>query len=188
MYEATASVQFNDQSSDLNALGTPVFPSANPAQGAAADAEVITSNEVVRGVQRSVHTDLSQTEIRDSVEASVDPNTNLVTIKVSADDAKLAANLANAFANETKDVVTRAQEDRLQEAIDRLQQTVHDQPRARLPRRSTSTGSRSCARLPLFRAAGDDLRAGARAGRSLIAETRTRHDPGRGFSPASSSA
>ena len=128
VYEATASVQFNDQSSDLNALGTPVFPSANPAQGAAADAEVITSNEVVRGVQRSVHADLSQTEIRDAVEASVDPNTNLVTIKVSADDAKVAADLANAFASETKDAVTRAQQARLQEAIDRLQRTVHDEP------------------------------------------------------------
>ncbi len=128
VYKATSTIQFNDESSDLNALGTPVFPSGNPAQGAAAEAEVITSNQVVSAVEDKVESDLSPDEIRDSVQAAVDPDSNLVTIEVTADDADLAAALANALARQTKKVVTEAQVSRLRETIDRLQETIKDEP------------------------------------------------------------
>lgn len=127
-YEATATIQFTDQSRDLNALGTPVFPSQNPAQGAAADAEVITSNQVVSGVERSVDSDLSKDDIRGSVQATVDPDSNLVTIQATADDADLAAALANAFARHTKKVVTDTEVSRLHDTIDRLQETIKNEP------------------------------------------------------------
>ncbi len=128
VYKATSTIQFNDQSRDLNALGTPVFPSANPAQGAAADAEVITSNQVVSAVEEKVDSDLTEDEIRDSVQAAVDPDSNLVTIEVSADDADLAAALANGLARQTKKVVTEAEISRLRETIDRLKETIKDEP------------------------------------------------------------
>jgi Mrp family chromosome partitioning ATPase/capsular polysaccharide biosynthesis protein len=128
VYEATATIQFTDQTRDLNALGTPAFPSQNPAQGAAADAEVITSNQVVSGVDRSVDTDLSKDDIRGSVQATVDPDSNLVTIQATADDADLAAALANAFARQTKQVVTKTEVSRLHDTISRLQDSIKDEP------------------------------------------------------------
>ena len=67
---------------------------------------MITSNQVVSAVEDAVDVDLSQDEIRDSVQAAVDPDSNLVTIEVTADDADLAAALANALARQTKKVVT----------------------------------------------------------------------------------
>ena len=62
------------------------------------------------------------------MQAAVDPDTNLVTIQATADDADLAAALANALARQTKKVVT---EDRgLAPARDDrpLQETIKDEP------------------------------------------------------------
>lgn len=120
IYEASAEVSFNDLSEDLRALGTPTSLPFDPATGAAADAEVITSPNVVNRVAAAVGGDLSRAEVRDSVQTAVDPQTNLVTIQASAESGALAARIANSFAGETRDVVTRRERERLGDAADRL--------------------------------------------------------------------
>jgi capsular exopolysaccharide synthesis family protein len=109
-YEAKAQIQFVDQSQYLSTIGTTgPFTGQTPAQIAAQGAERVTSPEVVSAVAGDVDTDLSNEEIKDSVETSVNPDSSLVSLTVTADSARLAADLANAFANETKNVLTERQ-------------------------------------------------------------------------------
>ncbi|HEY1237981.1 MAG TPA: Wzz/FepE/Etk N-terminal domain-containing protein [Solirubrobacterales bacterium] len=109
-YEAKAQIQFVDQSQYLSTIGTTgPFTGQTPAQIAAQGAERVTSPEVVSAVAGDVDTDLSNEEIKDSVETSVNPDSSLVSLTVTADSAKLSADLANAFANETKNVLTERQ-------------------------------------------------------------------------------
>jgi polysaccharide biosynthesis transport protein len=113
-YEATAQIQFVDQSQYLSTIGTTVaFSGQTPAQTAAQGAERVTSEEVVSAVAQDVNSDLSRSEIKDSVETAVNPDTSLVSLTVTAESAKLAADLANAFANETKNVLTERQRSQL---------------------------------------------------------------------------
>jgi polysaccharide biosynthesis transport protein len=113
-YEASAQIQFVDQSQYLSTIGTAVpFSGQTPAQTAAQGAERVTSGQVVSAVARDVNTDLSQSEIKDSVETFVNPDSSLVSLTVTAKSAKLAADLANAFANETKNVLTERQRSQL---------------------------------------------------------------------------
>jgi receptor protein-tyrosine kinase len=109
-YEAKAQIQFVDQSQYLSTIGTSApFSGQTPAQTAAQGAERVTSEEVVSAVAQDVNSDLSNSEIKDSVETAVDPDSSLVSLTVTAESAKLAADLANAFANETKNVLTEQQ-------------------------------------------------------------------------------
>ncbi len=106
-YEARAQIQFVDQSQYLSTIGaaTP-FSGQTPAQTAAQGAERVTSAEVVSAVAQDVDSDLSESEIKDSVETAVNPDSSLVSLTATAESAKLAADLANAFAIETKNVLT----------------------------------------------------------------------------------
>jgi capsular exopolysaccharide synthesis family protein len=109
-YEATAQIQFVDQSQYLSTIGTAVpFSGQTPAETAAQGAERVTSAAVVSAVAQDVNSDLSESEIKDSVETAVNPDTSLVSLTVTAKSAKLAADLANAFANETQIVLTEQQ-------------------------------------------------------------------------------
>ncbi len=134
VYEASSQVQFIDITQDLNALGTPVVSNVEQAKGVAADAEVITAPEVIRGVGRRVDPDLDEATLRDSVNAAVDPDTNLVTIDTTAADAQLAADLADGFARETRSVVTRSERSRLRSAADTLEGSAKDEDEGSLTR------------------------------------------------------
>ena len=124
-YEARAQIQFVDQSQYLSTIGaaTP-FSGQTPAQLAAQGAERVTSAEVVAAVAQDVDSDLSPSEIKDSVETSVNPDSSLVSLTATADSAKLAADLANAFANETNDVLTARQRSQFLSQARSLTQSV----------------------------------------------------------------
>ena len=124
-YEARAQIQFVDQSQYLSTIGTAVPSSGQtPAEIAAQGAERVTSAEVVSAVAQDVDSDLSQSEIKDSVETAVNPDSSLVSLTVTAKSAKLATNLANAFANETKNVLTERQRSQFLSQARSLTQSV----------------------------------------------------------------
>lgn len=124
-YEATAQIQFVDESQYLSTIGTAVpFSGQTPAQTAAQGAERVTSGAVVSAVAQDVNSDLSESEIKDSVATAVNPDSSLVSLTVTAKSAKLAANLANAFANETQNVLTEAQRSQLLSQAKSLSQGV----------------------------------------------------------------
>jgi tyrosine-protein kinase len=113
-YEATAELQFIDQSEYLPQIGIGTsFTGVDPAKRAAQDAERVTSSQVVDAVKKDVKTDLTTAEIKDSVKTAVNPDNNLVALSVRAESADLATNLANAFASETRRVLTNAERNRL---------------------------------------------------------------------------
>lgn len=124
-YEAQSQIQFVDQSQYLSTIGTAVpFSGQTPAETAAQGAERVTSPEVVSAVAQDVDSDLSTSEIKDSVETSVNPDSSLVTLTATAKSAKLAADLANAFANETKNVLTGRQRAQFLSQAKSLSQSV----------------------------------------------------------------
>jgi capsular exopolysaccharide synthesis family protein len=113
-YEARSQIQFVDQSQYLSTIGTAVpVNGQTPAETAAQGAERVRSGEVVSAVAQDVESDLSQSEIKDSVETAVNPDSSLVSLTATAESAKLAADLANAFAIETKNVLTERQRSQL---------------------------------------------------------------------------
>lgn len=124
-YEAKSQIQFVDQSQYLSTIGTSVaFSGQTPAQTAAQGAERVTSAAVVSAVAADVNSDLSESEIKDSVETAVNPDSSLVSLTVTAESAKLAADLANAFANETQSVLTEQQRSQLLSQAKSLSQGV----------------------------------------------------------------
>jgi len=124
-YEARAQIQFVDQSQYLSTIGAAVpFSGQTPAQTAAQGATRVTSGEVVSAVAQDVDSDLSHSEIKDSVETAVNPDSSLVSLTATAKSAKLAADLANAFANETKNVLTERQRSQLLSQARSLTQSV----------------------------------------------------------------
>jgi capsular exopolysaccharide synthesis family protein len=124
-YEARAQIQFVDQSQYLSTIGTAVpFSGQTPAETAAQGAERVTSAEVVSAVAQDVNSDLSESEIKDSVETAVDPDSSLVSLTATAESAKLATDLANAFANETKNVLTERQRSQFLSQARSLTQSV----------------------------------------------------------------
>jgi tyrosine-protein kinase len=124
-YEARAQIQFVDQSQYLSTIGaaTP-FSGQTPAETAAQGAERVTSAEVVTAVAQDVDSDLSDSEIKDSVETAVNPDSSLVSLTATAESAKLAADLANAFAIETKNVLTERQRSQFLSQARSLTQSV----------------------------------------------------------------
>ncbi|EHN10437.1 Tyrosine-protein kinase EpsD [Patulibacter medicamentivorans] len=129
-YEGTAKLAFSDPSSDVSLTGVPVAPTQQPAQVAAAGvAQVQRSGVLVRvarlfgdqppGVSRQLPPLVRQQRfidrLRDNLSVSVEPDSNLVAIKVRWPDALLAAQLANRVGEQTVELVT-SQERRQYEA------------------------------------------------------------------------
>jgi capsular exopolysaccharide synthesis family protein len=124
-YEARAQIQFVDQSQYLSTIGAAVPSSGQtPAQTAAQGAERVTSAEVVSAVAQDVDSGLSESEIKDSVVTAVNPDSSLVSLTATAKSAKLAADLANAFAIETKNVLTQRQRSQFLSQARSLTQSV----------------------------------------------------------------
>jgi polysaccharide biosynthesis transport protein len=120
-YEATAQIEFVDQSQYLSTLGTVVpFSGRTPANVAAQGAERVTSAEVFSRVAQDLDSDLSGSEIK----TEVNPDSSLVSLTATAESARFAADLANAFANQTKNVLTERQRSQLLSQARSLTQSV----------------------------------------------------------------
>jgi tyrosine-protein kinase len=128
-YQATSVLQFVDQTDYLSELGLSVpFSGVSPAQRAAQNATRVTSPPVVDAVAKDVDAGLSNSEVKDSVTTSVNPDDNLVSVSAQATSAKLASDLANAFATETKRILTDGQRTRLLRTAKNLENSVDKQP------------------------------------------------------------
>src|ERR1700729_3235146 len=99
-YTATASMSVNDTSQDVSLLGS--VPTVNPYPTALANAaaDTITSTQVLTRVQRQLRGALTLSQLRGDVQASVNPESNLVQITAATDGAALSAQVADAVANQ----------------------------------------------------------------------------------------
>jgi polysaccharide biosynthesis transport protein len=103
VYEATATIEFSDPAADLP-IATPGAQGPvdfTPDKSAAADSRIVTRDDVVARVQRQLDNGMTRDELKDEVNATVQPDSNLVAITASDEDDETAAAIANAFAEQT---------------------------------------------------------------------------------------
>lgn len=128
-YEASAQVVFNDPLRGLNFLpGGQSIPQESPVTRAAANAELITRPSVSNAVMKRLGTELTPDQLSDTITTQVGVQTNIVSITAVTGDAELAADIANAFAAQTRRTGIDADkkdfktiEDQLEERIDEVQ-------------------------------------------------------------------
>ncbi len=128
-YTAEATLEFKNPSADLTVVapGSQVIPDLNPAAAAAADSRVVTRDDVVQRVAKQVpELDMSEDELRDSITAEVQTDSNLVAIEASSGDADESALLANAFADETTLAVQTEQRKRYAQSVKELQRALDE--------------------------------------------------------------
>lgn len=102
-YEATAQVVFRDPLRGLNFLpGGQSFPQESPVTRSAANAELITAPSVSEAVKRNLDTELTPDSLAATISTQVGVQTNIVSITAATGDAQLAADIANAFAEQTR--------------------------------------------------------------------------------------
>jgi capsular exopolysaccharide synthesis family protein len=106
-YEARASISFTDTSRDVGIVGSVPVPSQQPDQLAAANATTIKRGEVLQRVQHALAGRLSVSQLRNDVQAQVDPQSNLVVVNATTGSATLSARVADAVASEAVAVANR---------------------------------------------------------------------------------
>lgn len=98
VYDASASVSYQDETYALGLVGLNAPATQTADQLAAAGADTIIQPTVAAHVRRMIHSSQSVDALLASVSAAVQPNSNLVVIQASAPSAQQAQALANAFA------------------------------------------------------------------------------------------
>jgi succinoglycan biosynthesis transport protein ExoP len=121
-YTAQASLSFQDISTDP-LLNQQSIPSITPDQLAAINADLINRPAVANQVKARLHTNLSATELQDSVSTEVSTRTNFVVIQATADTPDFAARLANAYAA----VVLRQDTQKLRSRVNSTINSLKDQ-------------------------------------------------------------
>ncbi|MDQ3571572.1 MAG: AAA family ATPase [Actinomycetota bacterium] len=126
-YSATASISFRDFAEDLPLIGGQGLRELAPAERAARNAELISGTEMARTVRNKLKTELSPEALSGGVTPRVAVTTNLVEIEANWGDPAFAASLANAFARAAVSRAIRDDRERLDNAIDGLQDRLKDQ-------------------------------------------------------------
>jgi polysaccharide biosynthesis transport protein len=99
-YQANSAVSIQDDTQELELLGTSVAPGSAPGTAPEVVAETGNTPRLARAVQRKLGTPLSIAEIQGSLSMAVDPNSGLLDITTTASSGILAQRLANAFARQ----------------------------------------------------------------------------------------
>jgi capsular exopolysaccharide synthesis family protein len=101
-YNATATISFQDPTRQAGALIGQPQPDLFPQGDAAAGAEIVTSARVLNAVSQQPGVNLTPDQLRGMVSATVQTDSNLVSIQATNKDAGQAAKLANSFAAQTR--------------------------------------------------------------------------------------
>ena len=103
IYETEATLEFTEPDRELPVIAPAQIQAEQlPDKQAAADTRVVTRDDVVERVRTELGTNLSNDELKDKVQATVQPDSNLVAITVSSGEAEEAAQIANEFAKQTR--------------------------------------------------------------------------------------
>lgn len=100
-YASIAQLDYAGESQSLGIVGAPTFPSRTGKELAEYGAQTILQVSVLHRVREALATDLSVVKLREQLSASVDPQSNLVSLVAVADDPNFAASLANEVARQT---------------------------------------------------------------------------------------
>jgi capsular exopolysaccharide synthesis family protein len=132
-YEASAQLLFRDPLQDILVVaGRNALPEQGPGQRAAISADRITSPEVTREVIDRLDSANSVRAMESLVTTRVELQTNLVEIRARSSSGRSAARIANAYAHEARNVISKDAIDRLKEVEDQLRQEL-EETRKRVP-------------------------------------------------------
>jgi Mrp family chromosome partitioning ATPase/capsular polysaccharide biosynthesis protein len=124
-YEAEAALSFLPPTRDASLIGTPADASQTPQERAAVNAEAVHAPDVAPKVKRQLKkTKLTAPQIAGSVSARVESRTNLVVITANSGSAKLAADIANAYARVISKKATDAARGQIQRAVASLTRSL----------------------------------------------------------------
>lgn len=129
-YEATATINYKNPEEDLPIVGTAIGPQLQPEKNAAANARLVTRNDVVERVQKGLGSGREVDQIKESITTEVEPDSNLIGITARAGDAEEAAKLANEFAAQTEIVAREEARDTFKNDAKRLARQLRNQPSA----------------------------------------------------------
>jgi len=100
-YSASASLLFRDPGFTQKLFGTPFFtPSSDPDREAATNLRLVSLGVVAGRTADKLGGGLTRKEVAEKVDASSEGQSNVVAITATADSPRLAARLANTFAEE----------------------------------------------------------------------------------------
>ncbi len=123
-YQATASLNIQDQTVDLGLIGAAAVPSQTTAQLAQIAAQYITSPQVLEAVRRDLRTNLTLATLKRDVTSGVEPTSNLVDVQAASSKAAFAAALANSAAREAESQTNAAARTRYARAAATLRRRV----------------------------------------------------------------
>ncbi|MBA2525295.1 MAG: hypothetical protein H0V18_05850 [Pyrinomonadaceae bacterium] len=111
IYEAEASIAFQDPAQALDVLGTPVSATSTPEVRAAEGAVTVLQPAVLKRVIKSLDLDTTVASLKGRLTTLAEAQTNFVVIQAEGSSAEAAASLANEVARQARAVETlRARE------------------------------------------------------------------------------
>jgi Mrp family chromosome partitioning ATPase/capsular polysaccharide biosynthesis protein len=118
VYQAEASLAYQDSNQDLQLFGEAGVPALAPDQRAFVNAKLVTRPAVVQRVRRALKTTLPAATLQGAVSTRVEARTNLVVVVVDSSDARFAQRLANAFATQAAAVTNEQARRQIARAAD----------------------------------------------------------------------
>ncbi|MEA2217696.1 MAG: tyrosine-protein kinase [Solirubrobacteraceae bacterium] len=106
-YAAIAQLDYAGENQSLGIVGAPTFPSRTSKELAEYGAQTILATSALHRVRKALATPRSVASLRGQLAASVDPQSNLVSVVAVADDPNFAAMLVNELARQTADGASR---------------------------------------------------------------------------------
>lgn len=151
VYQAQASVAYQDESYTLGLVGLAATPTQTADQLASAGAQTIIQPSVATHVKHMLHSPLSIDALTNSVSTTVEPSSNLVDIQASAASAGAARRIANAFAIQgataTNDQVRRTYAQEYNAVLKRLKRQARSHNKTTKAAAQQALGSDQVSRL-----------------------------------------
>lgn len=117
VYEASASIAFQDESSEFAIFGLSTNATRPPTQLAAAKAATVTAPGVLERARRRLSGGGDSASPAGTISTTVDPGSALVSVTASSSDSGYAARFANAVAKEAVRISNKETRERLSDAV-----------------------------------------------------------------------
>jgi succinoglycan biosynthesis transport protein ExoP len=126
VYDASASVAFQDETQQLSAVGGSVSPNVPVARTPQARAQTVDEPQVIRRLQKSLPEELSVEQLAGAVSTTLDEESFLVDVNASWSEAAFAATLANEFAEQAVDYTNQTTRDDYRDAQKEIERQIDD--------------------------------------------------------------
>lgn len=127
-YEASSAIDVKQENADLSDVGLGVPNTQTPEQQSAIASERVTEPKVITRVNRTLRPKIP-TSVSGFLTVAPEARTNLIAITVKGTNAKRTAEVANAFADATRDVLTEERRKVYRDRSKSFRTTLKDIPK-----------------------------------------------------------